>query len=74
MKGCSGRLRKNSDVEGQPLKGHLNSEQIAVSLKRYPDTKSKRYPDTKPKFFRNLLAHSNYNVHGDEFFTEEEDR
>ena len=39
MKRCSGRLRKSLDVERQPLKGASDSEQIAVSLKRYPDTK-----------------------------------
>jgi hypothetical protein len=56
MRRCSGRLRKSSDVEGQPLKGAPVSEGIAVSLKRYPDTKPERYADTKPEFFRNLLA------------------
>ncbi len=36
------------DVEGPGPKGACDSEGIAVSLKRYPDT--------KPEFFRNLPA------------------
>jgi len=28
MKRCSGRLRKSLDVEGQPLKGHLNLKEL----------------------------------------------
>ena len=56
MKRCSGRLRKSLDVEGQPLKGRLIPGEIAVSLKRYPDTKPERYPDTEPELFRNRPA------------------
>jgi hypothetical protein len=48
MNRCSGRLRRRPDVEGQPLKGRLIPGEIAVSLKRYPDT--------KPELFRNRPA------------------
>ena len=40
------RLRKKWSWLPQPLKGHLISGGLTVSLKRYPDT--------KPEFFRKL--------------------
>jgi hypothetical protein len=33
------RLWKKSNVDDQPLKGDLISKELAVSLRRYPDTK-----------------------------------
>jgi hypothetical protein len=59
---------------GPAPEGASDSEQIAVSLKRYPDTKPKRYRDTKPEFSATFLRRSNCNVHSDESFPEEEDR
>jgi len=40
-------LRKKSILDAQPLKEASDSEELAVSLKRYPDT--------KPEFFRELF-------------------
>ena len=45
------RLRKNSIFDARPPKGAIDFEGLAVSLKRYPDTK-REFFRSLPRYFR----------------------
>jgi len=47
-------LLKESNFNAGPLKGHLISKRLAVSLKRYPDTKRIFQETAKPQSFRSV--------------------
>src|ERR1035438_10258370 len=49
------RSRKNTDLAMQPLKGHLNSKEVAASLKRCPDTNLEFSQPLKACLFQNHL-------------------